>query len=129
MKKSLLLNLPVVCLIALLAGCHQKPAAKPATAKYVDFVLTPDAAAKTVALQCTGSSSGKCSFAFAGGTPGDVMLDIGGTATITGVAPGGQYCYGLSKLDITTCHTRPIPDQKTTVNREQQPTTPAPASN
>ncbi len=129
MKKSLFLSLPAVCLVALLSGCHQKAAPAPLAAKFVDFVITPNAAAKTLTVECTNSSSGKCSFAFEGGTPGDVLLDAGGNASITGVAPGGKYCYGLSKLDIATCHTHPIPDQKTTVNRERPAGTAAPASN
>jgi hypothetical protein len=128
MKNSALLTLPAVCLIALLAGCHQKPA-KTAAVRSINFVLTPDAAAKTVTVECVGSSSGKCGFAFEG-TPSDVLLDIGGHATVTGVAAGGQYCYGLQALNIASCHKRPLPTEKTTVNRDLQAApAAAPASN
>jgi hypothetical protein len=131
MKNSALLTLPAVCLIALVAGCHQKPA-KTAAVRSINFVLTPDAAAKTVTVECVGSSSGKCGFAFEGSSPSDVLLDAGGHATVTGVAPGGQYCYGLQALNIASCHKRPLPTEKTTVNRELQANpaaTPTPASN
>ena len=129
MKNSALLTLPAVCLIALMAGCHRH-AAKPVVVNHINFTMTPNAAAKTIALKCDGSSSGKCGFAFDGGTPGDLLLDIGGTATITGVAPGGQYCYGLQALNIASCHKRPIPDGVTTVDRDlQPPPAAAPASN
>jgi hypothetical protein len=131
MKKSILFNLPVVCVIALLAGCHRH-AAKPVVVKHINFTMTPNAAAKTVTVECVGSSSGKCGFAFDGSTPGDVLLDVGGKATMTGIAPGGQYCYGLQALNIASCHKRPIPDGVTTVDRDLQPppaAAAAPASN
>src|SRR3954471_18562067 len=113
MKTSLLASLASVCLLACVAGCtHHK-------GKCLEFTISPNASAKTVAVQCTGSSSGKCGFAFAGAHPSDLLIDVGANATVTDIAPGAMYCSGTVKPVIDKCTQSAVPDHEATVKKQQ----------
>src|ERR1700712_5604223 len=103
--RKLLFAAALLCL----TGCHAKKA------RFIEFTSDPNAAAKTVTVQCVGSSSGKCGFAFAGGDPTTALVDSGATVTIAGVEPGAMYCSGPKALPMDPCHKGPVPDKKATV--------------
>ena len=124
MKKPLI-ALVAVSLLFCLAGCHKK---KPV--KYLNYTLTPNVAARTLTVQCDGSSSGKCAFIFIKANPSDVMLDVGGTINVTEVGPGSMYCSGTITPFLDSCKQTPVPDHQDVVKKTQAPKgAAAPAAN
>ncbi len=115
MRKLLFATAALVCL----SGCHSKQ-----SPKFLEFTLEPNASAKSVTVQCVGSSSGKCGFVFTTGTPNTALLETGGSVTIAGVEPGSMYCSGSRQPSIDNCRKVALPDKKATVRKEAS----APAS-
>lgn len=121
MRYSVFATVSAACLLALVTGCHHRPT------KYLDFTITPDAAAKTVAIVCNGSSSGKCELAFAVPDPIYVSIAVGANLTVKNIEPGTMYCSGTLKPNLEKCQHTPVPDHQATVKKQSN--APAPASN
>lgn len=85
----------------------------------LEFVLTPDAAAHSVTLECSASSTGKCYVNFAGaGSPSRGEIPAGNTITFSDLAAGTQYCVETTSDALSRCTPAPLPEKRVTVRRK-----------
>lgn len=80
----------------------------------IKYVVSPNAAAQSVAFTCEQSTSGKCHVTFTNAAS-KADISVGDTITFTQIASNARYCAEAYSTALRTCQPQEIPTKRATV--------------